>query len=330
MAPVLSSNWKNLQSKIKQDSIKPKAEKRKADDSEVPTQGSRTGGTKRQKVSNSTRAENTPSTATKVVKKPFRPMGAVQSQTSKPGISASLALWAEDNDISAEHLAEAYGLGTKDTSMLTATPVKPNEGLAKGVELGKYIAIDCEMVGIGEKGYEHALARVSIVDFHGRQIYDSYVRPQERVTDWRTRISGISPKHMATARDFDEVLGEVSEVLKGRIVVGHDVRHDFDVLMLDHPRKDIRDTAKFSGFKKYGHGPKPALRVLAKEILGVEIQTGQHSSIEDARVAMLLFRRYKAAFDVEHAGRYPEAVQEHLPSKSKNKPKKTTKKKRRN
>ena len=29
---------------------------------------------------------------------------------------------------------------------------------------------------------------------------------------------------------------------------------------------------------------------LAKEILDVEIQTGQHSSIEDARVAMLLFR----------------------------------------
>lgn len=212
--------------------------------------------------------------------------------------------------------------------MLTATAVRPNDGLAKDVEVGKYIAIDCEMVGVGEGGYEHALARVSIVDFHGRQIYDSYVRPKEHVVDWRTRISGITPKHMAAARDFEAVQLEVANLLQGRIVVGHDLRHDLEVLILDHPRKDIRDTARFSGFKKYGHGPKPALRVLAREILGVEIQSGQHSSIEDARVAMLLFRKYKPAFDVEHAARYPDPVPRASLPKVKAKQKKTKKKRR--
>lgn len=252
-------------------------------------------------------------------------MGASQSQ---PGTSASLALWAEDNDISPEAVSEAYGLGAKDNSLLTASAVRPNEGLARDFEVGKYIAIDCEMVGVGEGGYAHALARVSIVDFHGRQVFDSYVRPKERVVDWRTRISGIAPKHMAMAREFADVQAQVAQLLRGRIVVGHDLKHDLDVLMLDHPRKDIRDTAKFSGFKKYGHGPKPALRVLAREILGVEIQTGQHSSIEDARVAMLLFRRYKPAFDVEHASRYPDFVPKTIESKPKAKPKKTKKKRR--
>ncbi|KKY35434.1 putative rna exonuclease 4 [Diaporthe ampelina] len=252
-------------------------------------------------------------------------MGASQSQ---PGRSAALALWAEDNDISPEAISEAYGLGARDNSLLTASAVRPNEGLAPDFEVGKYIAIDCEMVGIGEGGYAHALARVSIVDFHGRQVYDSYARPEERVVDWRTRISGIAPKHMATAREFADVQTQVAQLLHGRILVGHDLKHDLDVLMLDHPRKDIRDTAKFSGFKKYGHGPKPALRVLAREILGVNIQTGQHSSIEDARVAMLLFRRYKPAFDVEHASRYPDFVPKASESKPKAKPKKTKKKRR--
>jgi RNA exonuclease 4 len=239
----------------------------------------------------------------------------------KHGVSPSLALWAADNDISPESIAEAYGLGLRSNSLLsTDNPARPNEGLAPNVEVGKYVAIDCEMVGTGEGGYDDALARVSVVDFHGRQVYDSYVRPRERVTDWRTHVSGVGPKHMAKARTFDEVQGQIAELLRGRIIVGHDVKHDLRVLELDHPSRQIRDTAKFGGFRKYGNGPKPALRVLAREILGVEIQTGQHSSIEDARVAMLLFRKHKSAFDMEHANRYPDETR---PKPKKTKGKKT-------
>lgn len=326
MAPELSSNWKQLQAKIKHQSTKSQGQKRKADDD--PVAQSSQQPPKRLKGSSSgpkTKSKHLAPRSGTSKSSQRSNMGASQSQ---PGISASLALWAEDNDISPEAVSEAYGLGARDNSMLTASAVSPNEGLARDFEVGKYVAIDCEMVGIGEGGYGHALARVSIVDFHGLQVYDSYVRPQERVVDWRTKISGIAPKHMAAARDFADVQTQVAHLLHGRILVGHDLKHDLDVLMLDHTRKDIRDTAKFSGFKKYGHGPKPALRVLAREILGIEIQTGQHSSIEDARVAMLLFRRYKPAFDVEHASRYPEFVPKTVESKPKAKPKKTKKKRR--
>lgn len=333
MAPELSSNWKKLQAKIKQEPSKPQqGQKRKAGDettaqtTSAPAKKAKVGKAIANARSDKPRPRTASVAKSNAAQKPT--MGAAQSQISNSGISASLALWAEDNDISPESISEAYGLGSRNSSMLTATAVRPNEGLAKDIELGKYIAVDCEMVGVGDGGFGHALARVSIVDFHGQQVYDSYVRPKEKVVDWRTRISGISPKHMATARDFETVQMEVAQVLKGRIIVGHDLRHDLDVLILDHPRKDIRDTAKFSGFKKYGHGPKPALRVLAREILAVEIQTGQHSSIEDARVAMLLFRKYKPAFDVEHATRYPEAVLRASLPKTKPKQKKTKKKRR--
>jgi RNA exonuclease 4 len=261
-----------------------------------------------------------------------RPMGNAQSSrpqdVPKTTITPSLALWAEDNGISSEALAEAYGLGIKDTSIIKdASSVKPNQGLAPDIELGKYIAMDCEMVGIGENGYESALARVSVVDFHGRQVYDSYVRPKERVTDWRTHVSGVASKHMVEARSFEEVQTQVAGLLKDRVLVGHDLRHDLQALLLEHPSRLTRDTARFSGFRKYGHGPKPALRVLAKEILDVEIQAGQHSSIEDARVAMLLFRRHKSAFDAEHANRFGEDKIGQQKSKPRQK---KTKKKRKN
>lgn len=329
MAPELSSNWKKLQATIKQGSTKPHGQKRKAGDDDNGPALTSQKPSKKARVVAKVGSAKPKSPSSKQPKPKATPKPVMGAADSKPGaVSASLALWAEDNDISPEQISEAYGLGTKNNSMLTATAVRPNEGLAKDVETGKYIAIDCEMVGVGEGGHDHALARASLVDFHGRQVYDSYVRPREHVTDWRTRISGVSPKNMATAREFDEVQAQVAQLLRGRIIVGHDLRHDMEVLVLDHPRKDIRDTARFSGFKKYGNGPKPALRVLAREILGVEIQTGQHSSIEDARVAMLLFRKHKAAFDVEHAARYPEPVPRTLEPKSKAKPKKTKKKRR--
>lgn len=335
MASELSSNWKKLQAKIKQEpSSQTQGLKRKADDENTARASSKfakanfTPGVVAVAKRHLQKPRPLPPKADKTngVGKPT--MGAAQSQNSKSGIPASLALWAEDNDISTESISEAYGLGSKNNSMLTATAARPNEGFAKDVELGKYIAIDCEMVGVGDGGFENALARVSVVDFHGQQVYDSYVRPKEKVVNWRTRFSGITPKHMATAREFEDVQTEVAQILKDRIIVGHDLRHDLDVLILDHPRKDIRDTARFSGFKKYGHGPKPALRVLAREILAVEIQSGPHSSIEDARVAMLLFRKYKPAFDVEHAARYPEPISRASQPKTKTKQKKTKKKRR--
>jgi RNA exonuclease 4 len=94
--------------------------------------------------------------------------------------------------------------------------------------------------------------------------------------------------------------------------------------MLGHPKKDIRDTSRFSGFRKYSMGKTPSLKKLAKELLGVEIQGGQHSSIEDARATMLLFRRNKQAFDVEHAQRFPGSAPSSS-NKSKSKKKKKSK-----
>lgn len=56
------------------------------------------------------------------------------------------------------------------------------------------MAIDCEMVGVGPDGEDSILARVSLVNQFGKCIYDKYVKPTERVTDYRTAVSGIRPQ----------------------------------------------------------------------------------------------------------------------------------------
>ncbi|KAK4202822.1 ribonuclease H-like domain-containing protein [Triangularia verruculosa] len=325
MAPELSSNWKILQARLKAASASKPAT------SSPPANTSTSADNKKRKLTSDDKYSKTSNKRTKTSSFPKKPppkttsttnskgkMGAVSSQpvTSTAPLTnqPSIQFLRQNHGISRESLTEAYNLATSP-SLLSSLPSHPNQGLSPTASLDKtkYLAIDCEMVGIGPGGIDSSLARVSITDFHGTQVYDSYVLQREKVTDWRTAVSGIAPKHMRDARSFSDVQSKVAELLKGRIVVGHDVKHDLRCLELDHPAKMIRDTAKFSGFKKYGNGPKPALRVLAKELLGLEIQTGQHSSIEDARVAMLLFRKHKPAFDMEHANRYPEDVKK--PSK---------------
>lgn len=65
---------------------------------------------------------------------------------------------------------------------------------------GKYLAIDCEMVGVGIDGEESSLARVSIVNYWGKVQLDEFVKQKERVADYRTKWSGIRPSDMVKGR----------------------------------------------------------------------------------------------------------------------------------
>lgn len=142
------------------------------------------------------------------------------------------------------------------------------------------LALDCEMVGVGIKGKESVLARVCIVNMHGAVIYDQHVQSIERITDFRTKFSGIRPKDLNPfkAKPFKEVQQEVADIIKDRTVVGHSLENDFKALMLSHPYKLRRDTAMYRPFKRTKTKPH-ALRHLVKAIFGVEIQKGEHNPV---------------------------------------------------
>lgn len=168
---------------------------------------------------------------------------------------------------------------------------------------GKYIAIDCEFVGVGVDD-RSALARVSLVNFYGVVLLDTFVKPKERVTDWRTWVSGVAPHHMHQAVTFEEAQKRASELLKGKILVGHAVQNDLKSLLILHPRHMTRDTSRFSVFRKLSKGKPPSLKRLALEYLNIDIQTQAHSSVEDAQVTMAVFRTNMRAIDSEQMGRF--------------------------
>ncbi len=72
------------------------------------------------------------------------------------------------------------------------------------------------MVGVGP-GRRSALGRISIVDYNGCVVYDVMCRPEEVITDYRTRWSGIRPSDMARAIPFDCVREQTLRIISVRL-----------------------------------------------------------------------------------------------------------------
>ena len=68
-----------------------------------------------------------------------------------------------------------------------------------------------------------------MVNNAGNVLLDKHVAQKERVTDYRTRFSGIRPSDLVGASSLEEVQAEVAAMFKGRIVVGHAITNDLTV-----------------------------------------------------------------------------------------------------
>lgn len=287
-----SSNWKKLQAQLKT----------------APKEETSNNGLKRKRPAEKSTAANGHKKVRlddpkhkKPVKRTKRTMG---TSTSQPTPTSHHSTLRKDHDIPAQDISAAYNANTLPFSHDTSKD-EINAGLHPTNKAGKYIALDCEMVGIGPPPHtDNLLARVSVVNYHGQQLYDSYVLPPANVTvgDYRTPYSGIHPHHLhpnSGARSFADVQNSISTLLQNRILVGHALSNDLRVLILNHPKRDLRDTSRYAKFRVESKGKPPALRHLAKSELGLRIQTGEHSSLEDARAAMGLFRKEKVGFEEE-------------------------------
>lgn len=86
------------------------------------------------------------------------------------------------------------------------------------------------MVGVGPGGIRSILARVSIVNFHGHVLLDTFVKPQEKVIDFREEITGIKQWQLSKlGKPLSEVIANVNALFSDRFIIGHDLNHDFQV-----------------------------------------------------------------------------------------------------
>uniref|UniRef100_A0A8C3W5D3 RNA exonuclease 4 n=1 Tax=Catagonus wagneri TaxID=51154 RepID=A0A8C3W5D3_9CETA len=232
--------------------------------------------------------------------------------TLPPAPPTEADIWFDDvdpADIEATLGPEAAKIARKrlgqSESGVTLVKARAFDGLTRA------LALDCEMVGVGPKGEESMVARVSLVNQFGKCVYDKYVKPTQPVTDYRTAVSGIRPESLAQGEEFEIVQEEVAALLKGRILVGHALHNDLKVLLLGHPKKKIRDTQKYRPFRSQVKSARPSLKLLAERILGLPVQQAEHCSVQDAQAAMRLYVTVKREWESATRDRRPSAPAQH-------------------
>jgi RNA exonuclease 4 len=207
------------------------------------------------------------------------------------------------NDLLSEHAAQQKEDAEKAARVAADDALPP-------AEKARYVALDCEMVGVGADGRKSALARASAVDWNGKVLLDAFVRVPERVTDFRTRVSGVRPNDIkptnAAALDHEECRRTVGALLVGKVLVGHALKNDLGVLLLGHPREDVRDTARYKPFMRAtgrsGGKLRPRkLRDLVYEKLGrrIQVEGEAHCSVDDAQASMDLFKCVRGPWEKE-------------------------------
>ena len=169
---------------------------------------------------------------------------------------------------------------------------RPMPAAAVNVTKRRALALDCEMVGLS--GGRDELARLSVVDFlTGEVLMDQLVVPTERVTNWRTRYSGITRAAMESARRAGLTLNgwPVARAVlfaladADTVLVGHSLNHDLKVLRVAHSR--VVDSQVLYAEEVFGRGQWLergwALKRLCAEVLCVGVQVGRrgHDGLED-------------------------------------------------
>ena len=173
------------------------------------------------------------------------------------------------------------------------------KGRPKSWPKGKYVALDCEMVEVtNQKGSKfQVLASVTLVDKTCRIIYHAYIKlPYWAVkVNYKTEVSGITRENLLPSNGavrFKKAQEKVRDIIADNILVGHGLGNDLRALRLEHD--NFKDTAFMPGLKKWinGHLQSESLKNLALEV-GLSIQSGSHSSVEDAKASMIVFLRRK-------------------------------------
>jgi len=161
-----------------------------------------------------------------------------------------------------------------------------------------YLALDCEMVNT-VAGPE--VARVVLVDWKSRSVLDTHVKPQHKVTDYLTFVSGVTEEDLVDAPSFSQVQAQVRELLTDKILVGHGLENDLSALQLEHPWWMIRDTAYYQPFMQLRDNmyvPRK-LKDLCQQKLNKTIQVlgSSHCPFEDAKAALDLYKSHRPRWE---------------------------------
>jgi hypothetical protein len=130
---------------------------------------------------------------------------------------------------------------------------------------------------------------IAIVNYEGNPIFDMYFKPLDGTILSTKKMAHLKGRGMWLYAAFKPI---IKTILKDKIIVGHDLNHDFKALGLKISNYEIIDIAFMKKYMKTIYTPRK-LKNLARNYLNEEIQEDTiHSALEDAQTAMKLIKLY--------------------------------------
>lgn len=204
------------------------------------------------------------------------------------------------------------------------TVLKPLQPTTEAPRPGTPVAIDAEFVALSKAEIEIksdgtretvrpsrlGLARVSVLrglgPYEELPFIDDYIAASEPVIDYLTAYSGISPGDLDRAVSKHNLVSLKTAYKKlwillnlGVVFVGHGLPKDFRTINIHVPRSQVVDTVDLFSHRLRSQR-RLSLRFLAWYLLREEIQQDAekgHDSVEDARTALKLWRKYQEFMD---------------------------------
>ncbi|KAI5807921.1 PAB-dependent poly(A)-specific ribonuclease subunit PAN2 [Peziza echinospora] len=220
--------------------------------------------------------------------------------------------WRNHLDTSVLHMEYFHherprNVPTESTYKLLTADEKPTEGTLVALD-AEFVALQQEEIEVKADGSREVvrpsrsgLARVSVLRGSGMDegvpFLDDYIATKEPVVDYLTDYSGIHPGDLDVRLSKHNVIPLKIAYKRlwlllnlGCIFIGHGLTKDFRTINIHVPKHQVQDTVQLYALKNSQR--KLSLRFLAYSVLRIEIQKMTHDSIEDARTALRLYKKF--------------------------------------
>jgi DNA polymerase III subunit epsilon len=171
------------------------------------------------------------------------------------------------------------------------------------IEKEIFVCIDCETTGLDAANDK--IIEVAAIVFDCNQVYgefESLIDPQCEIPQVSIDIHNITPEMVLGKPTIDQVIPELLELVGKKIIVGHGIGFDIEVIAIAADRANIPCTLRHNLYldtlrmaRLYGESPINSLEQLRKHF-NIQLE-GAHRAMSDVIVNKEVFKylakRYK-------------------------------------
>lgn len=171
-------------------------------------------------------------------------------------------------------------------------------------EIEEYVVLDTETTGLNQ--WKDKIIEISLVKYsHGEKVdeFSSFVNPMMPIPKQASSVNHITDSDVISAPSFSEIWTEIQRFFDGKVVIGHNVNFDLDMIESNMPSNakalqvQYIDTISLSK-KAFPGRSSYRLESLAKDF---EISDSQdHRAAADVDLTVRLFEKCRSEIMLEY------------------------------